>query len=462
MEELKLKEIKKKLDNLNTAFCDGEKNLLNFIDVLSLSLSDTVTVDELLFTIQLLIKDIENGKCGFHNSPSIEEKFKTLTNKLKYRDNLSAVLSFIPRIINQISDTQFFLEFSNKYKKAVLCQFDIEEQTDEYGYIEVDEDVIDISNKDKAEVLARLYNNSQPLAHGVAHYNPTPMTVEVARQILEETTHFDYLAGRPLKINLEENIISVLAYNSNNGKKQAQMLISSCRNINDIGKDKLKKMSDEFNEQIKKEIEKEIEKKHKERQKEQVTTRTQRRNNGLEYLRTDESNLQPMRRLIEESGENISEDTLSFIKNVENEAFPNEMKLMQNINSIEELENIYDYYLSELTITRNNDWYIIYGEDEDSVEIVDIASLSTRDSRASQEMHNYITSVINQKAHNGNKPVTLDAKEDTSYRMIQRMVNNGEYEILEDTTNTWEDNDEIVMHSLILKPIIERIMENIQ
>ena len=44
--------------------------------------------------------------------------------------------------------------------------------------------------------------------------------------------------------------------------------------------------------------------------------------------------------------------------------------------------------------------------------------------------------------------------------MIQRMVSNGEYEILEDEINTWEDNDEIVMHNLVLKPIIQRNLDD--
>ena len=133
------------------------------------------------------------------------------------------------------------------------------------------------------------------------------------------------------------------------------------------------------------------------------------------------------------------------------------MKILQDIETVEELEDAYNYYLSELTIARNKDWYIIYGEDEDSVEIVDIASLPDRDREASRkEMHNYLVGVINRKAKNGNKPVTLNAKEDTSYRMIQRMVANGEYEIVEDTPNTWEDDDSIKMHNLVLRPVIKR------
>ena len=160
--------------------------------------------------------------------------------------------------------------------------------------------------------------------------------------------------------------------------------------------------------------------------------------------------------MIEEKGEEINEATLVFIKNIENQAYPEEMKMMQDIEDIEELEEIYDYTLNELTVARNRDWYIIYGNYEDGVEIVDIASLPDREEQASDEIHNYIINVINQKAYKDNKPVLLNAKEDTSYRMIQRMVENGEYEIINDTPNTWEDDESIVMHDLVLKPIITR------
>lgn len=473
MENLKLVDVRKKLDelydeegyrrNVSSTAMSVPENVVHFVKTLSGTLPQNVSIDELLFTIQLLIKDVEKGQCGFHNSSIVEKDFKHLSQRLKIAEDFPIVLSFIPRVIDAISDTQFSLEFSKRYKESVLGLLEIEEAKGDYGYIEVRENVIDISNKDKAEVLAELYNNSQPMGIGMLQYDPTPMTTEIARKILEKTQSFDYLKGRPLKINLEENIISVYGYNHDNAKGLAQKVISSCRNINDIGKDKLKRLSDQFNEQIKQEIEKEIEKKHKERQEEQNQEPIRSRgNNNLDYLRVPQSELHPMRRLIQESGYDISETTLEFIKNIENQAYPEAMKMMQDIEDIEELEDLYNYYLSELTVARNNDWYIIYGEDENSIEIVDIASLPTRARAASQEIHNYITRVINQKAHNGNKPVTLNAKEDTSYRMIQRMVNNGEYEIIEDTPNTWEDDDSIMMHNLVLRPVIQRDRDEIE
>lgn len=462
MQELKIKDIKRRFKNYEGRVgYEYPKNMFLFFEILSSTLSDTATLKELIFTIQLLVNDIENRKCGFHNSSVTREKFEELISKLKAFNDLPMVLSYVPRYIDEIADATFSREFSKIYGRVILENLGVEPQKEDYGYIEIKKDIIDISNKDKAEVLAKLYNNSHPMEMGMAQYDPTPMTVEFARKLLEKETYFSYLKGRPLYIDLKDNIIYVSSYNRDNGPQLAQQVISSCKNMNDIGKENLKKFETQIEEEIQKQIEQEIAKKHKEKlqakaQQENTVSTASTRNHELDYLRVAPSELQPMRRLIEESGQDISEDTLQFIKSVENEAYPEEMKMLQDIEDVYELEDAYEYDLSELTIARNKDWYIIYGEDEESVEIVDIASLPTRDREASQEIHNYITKVINQKAHSGNKPVTLNAKEDTSYRMIQRMVNNGEYEIVEDIPNTWEDDENIKMHYLVLTPIMQR------
>ncbi len=439
-----------------------EDNMYIFFEILTSALPNNVTLDELMFTIELIVHDLERGKCGFHNSSVTKEKFEELNARLKIHDDLAVFLTRVPRYIAEVADKEFTQEFYQRFGKAILGEYNLEAPTQDYGYIEIEEDVIDISNKDKAEVLAGLYNNSHPQGLGIAHYDPTPMTVEDARKVLEKTQCFDYLLGRPLRINLERNRIVVAGYNANNGPGLAQRVISNCRNINDIGKDKLKKVEVEVEEEIQNQIQAEIAKKQKEiaktrPQPNNVETVSSPSKSGLDYLIVPQSELQPLRRLIEETGYDISEDTLEFVRNVENQAYPETMKMLQDIETVEELEDAYNYYLSELTIARNKDWYIIYGEDEDSVEIVDIASLPDRDREASRkEMHNYLVGVINRKAKNGNKPVTLNAKEDTSYRMIQRMVANGEYEIVEDTPNTWEDDDSIKMHNLVLRPVIKR------
>lgn len=471
MKELILKDVRKKLvgyspsdgdfEEYSSKYMDEDRrieypdNMFLFLDILCSTISDTVTMDEFILNIELLINDLEKGKCGFHNSSVTERRFKGLNSMLHAYNNLPEVMSFIPRYIEKVTDSEFSMEFSKRFAEEILGQYGISDDGPDYGYIEIDKNTIDISNKDKAEVLAALYNHSQPVGMGMVQYDPTPMTKELAEKILQRETSFSYIKGRPLYINLDSNTLWVGAYNRDNGKDLAQRAISKCRNINNLGKGKIKTPQEKLEEEIQKKIENEIIKKQQEKSNQCYSV--EERNNlrsGLEHINPSE--LHPMRRLIEEGGYNISQETLDFVINVENEAYPEEMKLMQDICSIEELEETYGYYVEELTIARNNDWYIIYGEDEDGIEIVDIASLPTRDRVSTQEIHNYITRVINTKAHSQNKPVKLSAKEDTSYRMIQRMVRNGEYEIIEDNPDTWVNNDEIIMHDLILRPIMQR------
>jgi hypothetical protein len=433
-----------------------------FFETLCFILPDNVTLDDFLFNMELLIKDLEKEKCGFHNNSNIKKSFDRLNMRFKTFGNLPQTLTYIPRYIDDIADTEFSIEFSRRFGEEILGEYGIEAQKQDYGYIEIKKDEIDISNKDKAEVLAELYNNSRPIGMGIVQYDPTPMTIEIARKILEQKQDFDYLRGRPLKINLEGNIIYVGKYNMDNAQGLAQKVISSCRNINEIGVNSLNKVETKVEEEIQKQIQEELVQKHKEvlEQQENNVNNLSTKNRGLDYLRVPQSELQPIRRLIEESGLDITNETIEFIKNIENKVYPEEMKIMQDAEDIEDLSDIYEYFESEITIVRNKDWYIVYGEDEDSVEILDIASSPTRDIEASRkEMHNYLIGVINKKAKDDNKPVILNAKEDTSYRMIQRMVNNGEYEIVEDTVNSWETDDSIIMHNLVLNPIIERDKE---
>lgn len=163
-----------------------------------------------------------------------------------------------------------------------------------------------------------------------------------------------------------------------------------------------------------------------------------------------------LRLLVEEKGKKITKETIAFIKFVEDQAYPDEMKLMQEDKTIKDIADTYDVGVSQITIARNKDWYIIYAENDDYIEICDIASLPNRDVDASrQEIHDYIVGVLNVKAHNSHKSVILCAKEDTSYKMIQRMVRNGEYEIIEDISTTWDSTSAIKMHDLVLKPKIK-------
>ena len=194
---------------------------------------------------------------------------------------------------------------------------------------------------------------------------------------------------------------------------------------------------------------------------EQAISEKQRVDAEMEASRRDVSFAQPTtvlpRRLIEEEGESISQETLNFIVMVEDIAYPEEMKLIQDIEDVEDLADTYDTEVYSLTVARNNDWYIVCTEDDESIEIADIAALPERDREASrQEMYDYMTKVLNVKAARFGKNISLNAKEDTSYRMIQRMVRSGDYEIIEDTPNYFDYGETIQMHYLVLRPIVQR------
>ena len=89
---------------------------------------------------------------------------------------------------------------------------------------------MDISRLDKATVLAALYNHARPLGLGFLDFDPEPMTVEQAREILATgQTYFDYVKGRVMKINLSEGVLDTQLYNRDNGLNAAENAIALSR-----------------------------------------------------------------------------------------------------------------------------------------------------------------------------------------------------------------------------------------
>lgn len=86
---------------------------------------------------------------------------------------------------------------------------------------------MDIKGKNKAKILAALYNNSKPLGMGFLHYEAAPMTEEQAEAILKESTDFDYLKGRVMKVNLSGDELQTWLYNRDNGEGAAERAIEA-------------------------------------------------------------------------------------------------------------------------------------------------------------------------------------------------------------------------------------------
>jgi hypothetical protein len=92
---------------------------------------------------------------------------------------------------------------------------------------------ISIKGMNKATVLAALYNASRPQMAGFLQYDPKPMTTEEAESLLKQTTDFDYLQGRVMKIDLAGDDLETWCYNRDNGQDAAENVINALRNSGD-------------------------------------------------------------------------------------------------------------------------------------------------------------------------------------------------------------------------------------
>ncbi len=86
---------------------------------------------------------------------------------------------------------------------------------------------IDISHKDKAQVLTALYNHARPRGWGILEFDPMPMEVSHARLLLEKQDHFEYVYGRVLKVDLSGDCVNPYLYDKANGEGSAQRAIDT-------------------------------------------------------------------------------------------------------------------------------------------------------------------------------------------------------------------------------------------
>lgn len=84
---------------------------------------------------------------------------------------------------------------------------------------------INIAGMNKAEVLAKLYNASKVQGMGIFQATPEDMTTEEAEGLLKESTYFDYLKGRVMKIDLSENDLRTDLYDRDNGQGAAKFAL---------------------------------------------------------------------------------------------------------------------------------------------------------------------------------------------------------------------------------------------
>ncbi len=175
-----------------------------------------------------------------------------------------------------------------------------------------------------------------------------------------------------------------------------------------------------------------------------------------EELKPNVAEEQKKRTIIVEKGKEITTKSIRFMADIEALAYPEEMQLMTYCEEINDLEEIYHGKGDNYTVICGIDWYMLIIEHNKSIELADIACHPNRDKVNSRiEMYDCIKKYINDLGISLGKFITLNARETTSYKMIQRMVANGDYQIIGDKINYWNDNKNIVMHRMTLKPLVK-------
>lgn len=88
--------------------------------------------------------------------------------------------------------------------------------------------MISIKGLNKAEVLKVLYDHSRYIGLGFLHAVPEgTVTVEHCEELLKETTDFDYLYGKVLKVDLGRDEFDEWLYDRDCGEGAAQRAIDS-------------------------------------------------------------------------------------------------------------------------------------------------------------------------------------------------------------------------------------------
>lgn len=230
-ENFSLQDISNKLRSAREVSKNVPKELHNLCDYIA-DIIDTkkitmVTPKKLVWILSQSLADLAKDCCCHTKNVELPEI-------LKYqRTAIVSYISYFPLIIDTIADKNFAKTFREDFSSVFgESQPPVNEIKENYGVKIIRKNMVDISNKDKAEVVVSLYNNSHPQGIGFLHSTNKPITIEMAREFLDESTHFNYLAGRVMKVDLSTNIVYTGHYNRFNGDGAAERAISQCHNIN--------------------------------------------------------------------------------------------------------------------------------------------------------------------------------------------------------------------------------------
>lgn len=163
-----------------------------------------------------------------------------LDNYERQQGNVLPFIAVIPQYIRKGTTPEFAKEFRKRYITDILGLPAQPELETDYGYEEVEKDVIDISNKNKYAVLAALYNYSTPYGMGFDQYDPYAWDEEIGKLAFERfgkvladgSILFKWVQGRLMHCIFKDDLVYVAAYNRENIDGLGQLAVSSVPNLN--------------------------------------------------------------------------------------------------------------------------------------------------------------------------------------------------------------------------------------
>ncbi len=90
---------------------------------------------------------------------------------------------------------------------------------------------IDIKGLDRASVLQALYDRAKSQGLGAFQYTPGPLSHKDAVDMLKHQTHFDYVRGRVMKVDLSQDSFDPILYDRDNGEGAASDIISVLKGL---------------------------------------------------------------------------------------------------------------------------------------------------------------------------------------------------------------------------------------
>ena len=165
-----------------------------------------------------------------------------------------------------------------------------------------------------------------------------------------------------------------------------------------------------------------------------------------------------MRHVIIQRGDEITEDSFAFIRDVEAASMPKAMRIFSSLRSISDITLMYECWPENIVLGRGIDWYRVVVETDRYFELASTASLPSRNVNSSRrEMHAFLEEYVLIPSAKSGKNILASAKEDTSYKSLRRLIASGELELLEDSRRVADtvSSGKLVFHRVIMKPNIK-------